>query len=145
MSILHFAGHANGNPAQLVLEDQKVSPTFFAPSSALLSSGHPLIFLNGCRAGHVSDTSPAFLANFVKMLLASKCTAVVAPMIKVQSPAACKAATTCYDAVANNSVGEAVRQIRSLAMDSRIPEDHRATYLSYLAFAPPTLKLAIAH
>jgi CHAT domain-containing protein len=139
--ILHFAGHADGNPAHLVLEDDKVSPARFHPSYPLLRIGRPLFFLNGCRTGKSWSNAPAFLANSVKVLLTSGCSAIVAPMIKVESPAARKAAKVFYDAVANETIVEAVRQVRCLALDRSTPEEDKATYLSYLVFAPPTLKL----
>jgi CHAT domain len=142
VGLVHFAGHADGNPAQLTLEDARVPPARFHPAKPLLSQGHPLFFLNGCRAGSGRSGAPAAVANFVKVLLTSECSAVVAPMIKTDSAAALEAAHVFYEALETESIAEAVRRVRALPTTRAMPDAQRATFLSYLAFAPPTLRVA---
>jgi len=138
--IIHFAGHGSDAPAQLILEGGAVKPTYFLPSKLLLRR-HPLFFVNACRIGSAAPLGLAFRSNFVKILLKS-CSAVVAPMIEVNSIAAREAAKQFYESVCGGAtIGEAVQKIHELADDSKTPEDHKASYLSYLAFAPPALKL----
>lgn len=139
VGLVHFAGHADSSPAHLTLEDGQVLPARFHPSKPLLKQGHPLIFLNGCRAGAGRSGAPAAVANFVKVLLTSRCSAVVAPMINAYSPAALEAARVFYDALATETIAEAVRRVRAIPSTQSIPDTQRATFLSYLAFAPPTL------
>jgi hypothetical protein len=141
VGLVHFAGHADGSPAELTLEDGKVPAVRFHPSKPLLNQGHPLFFLNGCRAGAGRSGAPAAVANFVKVLLTSKCSAVVAPMIKVDSAAALEAAHVFYAALATETIAEAVRRVHAIPSTRSMPDTQRATFLSYLAFAPPTLRV----
>lgn len=142
--LVHFAGHADGNPAKLMLEDGSVSPAKFSPSKDLLRRGRPLLFLNGCRAATGRALTPSQQANMLKMLLTSRCTAAVAPLIRVQSAAALVAAQVFYKAVAGGkSVGEAVKGVRGLAAAGGMKEGFAASYLSYLAYAPPDLRVSI--
>jgi CHAT domain-containing protein len=140
--IIHFAGHGSDAPAKLILEDGEAQPGYFHPSRKLIDSRHPLFFLNACRVGNAAPLGLAFRSNFVKILIASGFSAVVANMIEVNSIAARKAACKFYDAVSSGAtIGDAVRQIHQLADDTGTPEEHKASYLSYLAFAPSALKL----
>jgi hypothetical protein len=78
----------------------------------------------------------------VKNLLVANFTAVVANMIEVNSIAARNAADKFYAAVeSGSSVADAVHKIHQLVNDKVTPEEHKASYLSYLAFCPPRLKL----
>jgi hypothetical protein len=136
---IHFAGHADGNPARLSLQDAKVEPSYFDPGTPLMNTG-PFLFLNGCRAAAGRTQVPEFQANMLKMLLAANCAGAVAPLTKVESAGARTAARTFYAAVGEGrSVGEAVRQVRELALARDADPKNVASYLSYLAFAPPRL------
>jgi len=138
--LVHFAGHAEGNPAQLSLEGGPVRPQIFHPSTALMRA-HPFMFLNGCRAGAGRPATPAAQANMVRFLLSAGAAGIVAPMVQTQSPAARLAARTFYDQIAaNKTVAEAARAVRELAMTA--PDGDVGTYLSYLAFTAPSLRLS---
>src|SRR5262249_5282003 len=39
IQLIHFAGHADGNPAKLALADAKVEPTHFDPGTPLMNGG----------------------------------------------------------------------------------------------------------
>lgn len=142
VQLIHFAGHADGNPAKLTLQDAKVEPAYFDPGTPLMNGG-PFLFLNGCRAATGRTHVPEFQANMLKMLLVANCTGAVAPLTKVESEAALVAACTFYYEVAarGKTVGEAVQAVRGLAFAEGVAPKHIASYLSYLAFAPPRLRL----
>lgn len=142
IQLIHFAGHADGNPARLSLQDGKIEPTYFDPGTPLMNAG-PFLFLNGCRAATGRTQVPEFQANMMKLLLAANCTGAVAPLTKVESEAARIAANTFYEAVASGKkVGEAVQAVRALALTKDIAPKHAVSYLSYLAFASPSLQLS---
>lgn len=142
IQLLHFAGHADGNPAKLTLQDAKVEPAYFDPGTPLMNGG-PFLFLNGCRAATGRTQVPEFQANMLKMLLVANCAGAVAPLTKVESEAARTAARTFYEAVAGGeTVGAAVQAVRRLAFVEGAGPKNVASYLSYLAFAPPLLRLS---
>jgi hypothetical protein len=142
--LLHFAGHADGSPAELALEGGvKARATRFDPARALVKDGRPFFFLNGCRAGWGTDKTAAMVGNLVKALLLYGFSGVVAPTIRVDSEAALQAARVFYEATAAQPVGEAVRQVRRLAVAPGTPDAMRASFLSYVAFAPARLRLAL--
>jgi hypothetical protein len=142
VSLFHFAGHADGNPAHLVLEDSKIEPTGFSGSQAL-KMGKPLFFLNGCRGGLGCSDVPAMLGDFARSMLVNECTAFIAPMVKVDSEAASQAAEIFYEALSTETVGEAVRRVRAKALDGATPDKHKKSFLSYAAFSAPDLKLEL--
>jgi len=142
IGLLHFAGHAQAAPALLKLEaDETLEPAAFHPRYPLMNQGRPFVFLNGCEIGCGSGTVPAPVGNMVKTLLKNGCRAVVAPFVKVQTVASRKAAETFYEASESETIGEAVRRVREHAADPSTPEDQRATFLSYAAFAMPAVRL----
>jgi hypothetical protein len=106
-----------------------------------LMKAHPIFFINGCRAGQGTTNAPAILANFGKVLLKSGCIGLIAPMIAVKSPAALQAARKFYEVVEKQTLAEAVRSVRELARSASCPDDERATYASYAAFAPARLSV----
>lgn len=136
--LIHFAGHAVDSPPKLFLgDDDPVSPEIFWDTP--LMKDQPFVFINGCKAGMARPGQPAARANMMRILLSSRFSGAVAPLIEVYSPAAKKAAEAFYEAIINNqSVGEATMSVRRLALSD--PE-HAATYISYLSFALPGLKL----
>jgi len=141
LPLVHFAGHAEGDPAQLFLQDGAVSPTRFRRSSPLLRS-HPFVFLNGCRAGHGQGDGPSVQRNMTATFLQRGAAGVLAPLIRVKSPSARRAAGAFYEACAEGFVvAEAVRRVRALALDPRA--GHAPTFLSYLIHAPPSLRLSL--
>jgi hypothetical protein len=140
-AVVHFAGHADGNPAQLSLQDAPAKPYIFHPSTALMKS-RPFMFLNGCRAGAGRSGSPSSQSNMAKQLLQAGAKGIVAPIVQTQSTAALEAARTFYDAISVPlEVGEAARRIRERAMSAADPD--AASLLSYLAFCSPVLKLTL--
>lgn len=141
--LVHFAGHADGNPAKLALQNGSVLPARFMPSKPLLREGRPFMFLNGCRVGRARDATPSSQANIIKFLLKFKCIGAIAPAIPIQSGAALEAARTFYAAMIGNrkSVGDAMLEVRRLAADPRTEPVHRASLMSYLVFAPPGFRL----
>jgi hypothetical protein len=143
VELIHFAGHADGNPAHLKLENANVKPASFHPSKPLLRARKPFFFINGCRAGSGNAIVPAVLGNFAKALLTSGFSCVVAPHVYVDSNAALLAATTFYEAVLSGSaIDEALRKIRERSLDKSTPNNQRASLLSYLAFTPVGFKLS---
>jgi hypothetical protein len=144
VDLVHFAGHADGDPAHLKLEQNAiVEPANFHCSKPLLKGRKPFFFVNGCRAGAGSAVAPAVLGNFAKALLKSGFSCVVAPHIYVDSKAALLAATTFYEAVLSGSaIDVALQKIREQAVNPSTPEDQRASLLSYLAFTPVGFKLS---
>lgn len=137
--LVHFAGHSDGNPARLSLEDGPARPHDFHPSSTLMRA-RPFLFLNGCRAGVGSVGIPSTHANMVKFLLQAGAKGIVAPMVQAQSTAALRAACAFYDAAAQGAtIAEATRRVRELALQA--PPVEAASFLSYLAFSAPTLTL----
>ena len=143
LSLIHFAGHAQGAPAQLMLEDGPLTPTAFLPRYPFMSGGHPFVFLNACRAGAGVATVASIAGNFIKALIDNGCRAVVVPLLEVYSPAASTAAKVFYEAASKGTIAEAVRQVRQLGVEGETPEMERATFLSYAAFASPLLRLEI--
>lgn len=144
IDLLHFAGHADGNPAYLRLPDYQVLPGSFGPSKPLFRNGKPFFFINGCRTAVGIPQAPAIVGNFARALLSSQCfCGVVAPCIKVDSKAALKVAEIFYDKTLTSglSVDAALQSIRELALKDDVPDEERASMLSYLAFARPGLKL----
>jgi hypothetical protein len=141
--LIHFAGHADGNPAKLALENGSVLPSRFDPSGPLLREGHPFIFLNGCRVGRARDATPSSQANIIKLLLRFRCVGAVAPVIPIHSAAALEAARTFYSAVIDQgrSVGDAMLEVRRLASAPGTAAEHRASLMSYLVFAAPGFRL----
>ena len=138
--LLHFAGHADGSPAHLTLEDAKILATFFAPETKCVLQ-KPFFFVNGCRAGASAGIAPSsMLGNFTKALLSQGFCGAVAPSIRVDSTAAADAAKVFYDASDETSVIERVQKIRARALQT--PSDAlRASYLSYVVFAHAALRL----
>src|SRR5260370_11630288 len=127
VDLLHFAGHADGNPAHLKLQNAIVEPTGFHCSKPLLKGRKPFFFVNGCRAGSGNAVVPAVLGNFAKALLKSGFSCVVAPHIYVDSKAALLAATTFYEALLSGSaLDDALQKIRELSLHSSTPNDQRA-------------------
>jgi hypothetical protein len=138
--LLHFAGHANGSPAELSLEDRRIPPTAFDASKACVLR-KPFFFVNGCRTGASVETAPSMLGNFVRSLLRQGFCGAVAPSIRVKSDAALEAAQLFYAADATGTVGELVQKIRGRALADGVADALRASYLSYVAFAPADLRL----
>ena len=87
------------------------------------------------------------LGDFAQTLLRLGFSGVVAPGIEVNTEAARNAAETFYEAVItqNKTAPEAVQEIHALVNKQKTTEEHKATYLSYLAFAPATLRLRFTH
>jgi hypothetical protein len=142
ISLLHFAGHADGNPAYLILEDDQVNPGSFRPYNPLLKERKPFFFINGCGTAKGSRKAPSIVGNFAKALLRSGFSSIVAPHINVNSQAALRAAEAFYTAaLSGDSVDAALQKIRELAIKDDTPDDQRASLLSYLAFTPADLKL----
>jgi hypothetical protein len=139
--LVHFAGHVNDSPPMLWLAGgESVPPTVFFDKP--LMGRRPFLFLNGCKAASAATGAPAAQANMMKSLLRFKFVGVVAPLIKVDSRAASEAARTFYDAViSGSSVAGAVQAIHRLAKGD--PAE-AATYLSYMAYTQPGLRLAFA-
>lgn len=136
--LIHFAGHAVDSPPKLFMSDDSfVSPDVFWDRP--LMKERPFIFINGCKAGMARPGQPAARANMMLILLSSRCSGAVAPLIEVYSPAAKSAAQAFYQAIlSNQSVGEATVTVRRLALSD---PDRAATYASYLSYAPPGLTL----
>ena len=97
---------------------------------------------NACKVGSGASLGPAFLTNFPKSMIAAGFSAVIAPLIEVDSLAARRAADCFYEAVMSDAtIAEAVRRIRELATHTDVAESAKPTFLSYLAFTPTTLSL----
>jgi hypothetical protein len=142
VQLLHFAGHAGGSPARLSLQDATVRPGHFDPGTPLMRA-RPFLFLNGCQAAVGRPLVPEFQADMVKMLLVARCTGALAPLNRVQSAAALAAERTFYAAAAaGQTVGEAAQAVRRLAFAPGTEGKSVGSYLSYLAFASPQLRLA---
>jgi CHAT domain-containing protein len=139
--LIHFAGHADGNPPRLSLEGGGRFPGMrFTRERPLLSEAHPFFFINGCRAGVGRPDAAPILGDFAKLLLRNGCVGVVAPTIKVQSTAALGVAQKFYEQAGSASVAEALRQARALVLgDGR--DELAASYLSYVFCGPPELRL----
>lgn len=139
---IHFAGHAQTNPPQLKLEGGvSIRPAFFRPNSPLMAKGKPFLFVNGCHAGTGRVGAPTAQGNMVKALLVNRATSVIAPALEVLSEAARDVARTFYSRVAaGETVGAAMRHVRHHAR-AALP-DQVGSYLSYLAFASPSLRLS---
>lgn len=140
--LIHYAGHAKGAPsAGLQLPGGVLfGPVEFA-GRPLLSHAHPFVFLNGCQAGFATPQPIAAYSNFPWTLLAAHASGVVASLLRLIQEAAPLAADTFYDAVlSNETVGEALRRVRELALHAATPA-HAASFLSYLAYGSPELRL----
>lgn len=140
IDLVHFAGHAQHNPAKLKIGDaDSIQPQYF--SDRPLTKCAPFIFVNGCEAGRSASGVMAAKGNIMVALIGCPFSGVVAPLITVDSVAARVAARTFYDAVASGkSVAEAVRLIRALA---GAQPDKAGTFLSYVCYAPPDLRLVL--
>jgi hypothetical protein len=138
VTLVHFAGHAEDNPPKLRLAGESpLLPSDFWQSP--LAERHPFLFVNGCRAGMAHSGLPPSLGNMIEVLLKSKLAGVVAPFITVDSRAASRAADAFYAAaLGGKTIAEAVREIRRLA---EVDPAHAATYLSYLSYVTPGLRL----
>lgn len=140
IGLVHYAGHAEDNPPKLLLAGNDV----LWPSDLRgtpLAKRRPFLFLNGCRAAMAHTGLPPSLGNMIEVLLASRLGGIVAPFITVDSQAAARAAEAFYDAAFGGStIAEAVRAVHRLAETDGA---HAATYLSYLAYTKPSLRLAL--
>jgi CHAT domain len=137
---IHFAGHSQVGPALLKLGSEPLQGAFFRPESPLMARGRPFFFLNGCHAGTGRVAVPAAQANLVKTLLKNGAQGVIAPAIEIFSPAAREVAQLFYERVEQrDSVGDALLHVRRAARTATA--QHAGTYLSYLAFASPQLRL----
>ncbi len=139
--LVHFAGHAQSDPPRFVLQDGVMNAIRFHPSRPLMKEAQPLFFVNGCRAGQARSGAPAILANFAKVLLRAGASGFIAPMIAINSPAALLAEKTFYDALATQTVAEAVRRVRELS--GTCSEEQKATCSSYAAFVPAGLRVQL--
>jgi hypothetical protein len=139
--LIHFAGHADGNPAQLSLQGGAVPAMRFAPDRPLVAQGRPFFFINGCRAGTGRADVPTVLGDFAKTLLRNGFVGVIAPTIKVQSVAALEVTRAFYEAAGDASVGEALRRARALVLREGVQDGLAASYVSYIACGPPSLAL----
>jgi len=141
--LIHFAGHSSGNPASLSLEDGKVGGTYFLPSRALIKN-NPVFFINGCRAGYSGSQASAIRGHFSKNLLRAGCSGVIACGVQIHSRAARRACELFYaKALQSNgsTIADLVRHVRECALNASTPAEEKATYLSYLAYVPPSLRL----
>jgi hypothetical protein len=144
VDVLHFMGHANDNPAQIVVGDEAVTPGAFRPSRPLLSERHPLFFINGCRGAAGGGRVPAVYGNPARALLKSGFGAVVGATIEIEAAASRAAAETFYAALAEGeTVVEATRRVRARAFAAETPAEHRASFLGFVAFAPCGLKMTV--
>jgi Ternary complex associated domain 7 len=144
VDLLHFAGHADGNPAYLSLPDYRVEAGSFGRSKPLFQNRKPFFFVNGCRTGIGVQLAPAIVGNFIRALLSRNLfCGVLAPSIKVNTRSARKVAEIFYDKTLSSSlsVDTALQDIRELALKDDLPDEERASMLSYLAFVRPGLKL----
>jgi len=137
---IHFAGHAQTNPPLLKLAGGAIRPAFFRPTSPLMSKGQPFLFLNGCHAGTGRVASPTGQGNMVKAFLVNQSRGVVAPAIEVNSQGALAVARMFYERIeAGDSVAAAMLAVRRAATTAA--PQLAGTFLSYLAYASPALKL----
>ena len=83
------------------------------------------------------------LGNLATTLLQAGAAGVIAPGVEVDSQAAGRAAKTFYEAVKNDetTVAEAVQRVRALSDAGGVTAEQQATYLSYFAFVPASMKL----
>jgi hypothetical protein len=141
IDLLHFAGHAQHNPALLKLGDSgdSIKPEAFYGRGLTGRIPSPFFFVNGCEAGLGRSGILPARGNMMETLLACDFVGAVAPLIVVDSPAARDAANAFYAAAeVGKSVAEAVQAIHRLAEQQ--PEK-AGTFLSYVAYAPPDLHL----
>jgi hypothetical protein len=138
---IHFAGHAQANPAGFKLKGEVLlRAAFFGARTPLMREGQPFMFMNGCHAGAGKLAAPADQANMVRQFLVNKARAVVAPAIAVDSQAALAVAQTFYERIqAGDTIGVAMHAVRAAALDA--DPAIAGSYFSYLAFAPPSLHL----
>jgi hypothetical protein len=138
VDLLHFAGHAEDNPPGMAFSSkERIDPSEFWDTP--LAKRRPFFFVNGCRAGMSHAGLPPSLGGMIESLLSYDFAGVVAPFISVDSGAARTAARAFYEAVrAGRSVAQAVQAIHACAESD---PDQAATYLSYLAYVPPGLRL----
>lgn len=139
VDLVHFAGHAEDNPPGLALSGrERIDPAELWDTP--LAKRRPLFFVNGCRASMSHAGLPPSLGGMIESLLSYDLAGVVAPFISVDSTAARRAARVFYEALrAGSTVADSVRAIRAC---SETDPEQAATYLSYLAYTPPGLRLA---
>lgn len=141
VDLLHFAGHAQHNPALLKFGDaeEALAPDAFYGAELTERAPAPFFFVNGCEAGLARSGMLPTLGNMMEVLIKCKFAGAIAPLIMVDSAAARDAAQVFYTASSEGkSVGEAVQAIHALAEQQ--PE-RAGTFLSYVAYAPPDLHL----
>lgn len=144
IDVLHFMGHANDNPAQLVVGEEAVTPGVFRPSRPLLKGRSPLFFVNGCRGAGGGGRVPAVYGNPARALLKSGFGAVVGATIQIDAAASRAAAETFYAALAEgHTIVEATRRIRARALATETPPALRSSFLGFVAFAPCGLRMAV--
>jgi hypothetical protein len=139
VDLLHFAGHAEDQPPTLHLPDKdRITPEQLWDTP--IARNRPLFFLNGCRAGMSHGDQPPSLGGMIESLLGLDFTGVVAPFLSVDSRAARQAAQAFYEALGRGeTVAQAVRAIHACA---ETDPEQAATYMSYLAYVPPDLRIA---
>jgi hypothetical protein len=142
VTLMHFAGHADGDPARFIFEDGIVLPVRFRASSPLMKISNPFFFVNGCRAGQGTTAGPSVQRNLVLTMLDRGCIGLVAPLIRINSVAARRASRIFYQSLAEGTtVATAIHALRQAACsDSEVRGGAAAaTFMSYLAYAPVDL------
>jgi hypothetical protein len=79
--------------------------------------------------------------NFIKGVLSQGFCGAVAPTIRVKLRGGARRCPVFYDAPAKRTVVERVQKVRQRGLDAGAPDNMRASYLSYVAFAHADLRL----
>jgi hypothetical protein len=143
LGAVHFAGHAQGQPAELRFGEGALDLLQF-PASLLMTRGKPFFFLNACETGAGLAGQVSYAGNMAGALIQCGARAIVAPLVAVHVDAALRAAKVFYAAVKGGAaVGEAVCRVRKLALEAGVDDAARASYLAYAAFARGDLRLRL--
>lgn len=148
--VLHYSGHAqfnagNADLSGLYLGDRSI---FYAQKIRRLLEGQPLVFLNACESGAVSDeaapptlgfhlASPA--EGLASAFVYGGALGCIGTLWPVYDESAAEFATEFYrHALREERIGEALRLAR-VATKSKFPSDN--TWAAFVLYGDPTFRL----
>ena len=143
---VHFACHGYADPKQpgdtaLYFDNGEPLDPFMFRETALGFEHEPFMFLNACMVGQGGETLGS-IGGFPGHCLAGRFTGLLAPLWVVDDTAAREFALAFYqsalDGSKGRSVAETVRDLRA-KFDRKQPN---ATYLAYVFYGSPSLKLS---
>jgi hypothetical protein len=144
VGLLHFACHNSFDIAatgsSIAMPDGGFAPMMLSSAVAtqVLSSRHPLVFVNACRsAGAIYEYTR--LMSWASQFMSAGAGAFVGTLWAVPSPAAYAFSEAFYDAflLQRQPLGEAVRTARIAIRDSADP-----TWLAYTVYGDPAATVA---